>query len=86
MYPETKAKEVKVSILLDLGVPFGDKEKISSAFSAKWKVSNIRYLGVMISASLSNVYLLEHNIIPMFNWIQSQLETWSKWDWSNLCS
>lgn len=68
-----KVNEQKMT-LLDLGIPSNEKECISKIFPAKWKEKGIWYLGITISVFTRGTYLLENNIIPLVNWMKSQLE------------
>lgn len=61
---------------MGLGISRIEREHISKIFPAKWKEKGIMYCGVKASASMLGDDLLENNIMPMVNWVQSQLEKW----------
>lgn len=65
------------SILMDLGLMEKERGHISKHFQAKLNDEKVCYLGVRICASVSPLYLLDSNITPFVNWMQSQFEKWS---------
>lgn len=60
------------AILKDLRVSEKEKRLISMNCKVNWKQEDIRYLGVKISLSVTKVYLIDINLIPTVNWMQSQ--------------
>lgn len=63
---------------MDLGVTQEEKVFISQKYPAGWKTDDIRYLGIKISASMMEAYLIENNITPNINWMHSQFGKWSR--------